>query len=248
MPDFRLGDIRSEREFKPFSPPPREQQLQHSARSQAEQKAARERVECIAETILECRARLPDTQVLLAVAAPGLKNEARDSIVVSVNGPRITGLPSLLEELTGLSCGPLGDDSVMAALAEQVAPGGQLRDVSNAYYVGPGTGLAEAVLQSGRWLSSGTYSRAWELGLEAGLRAQAWVSDPHGSRQRLLGLIELRLDEFTLQRVVLGQRLSHQDEVAGWLSSQLSCPVVCSSLVGAAAIGAAHSLGRTLSA
>lgn len=248
LPDYSLGEIRAEREFSPFAPPAREFQLQNGAHSKAEQLAAQERVERIAETINECLNGLERPEATLAVAAPGLKNEARDSIVVSVNGPRIEALTTRLAELTGLPCGPLGDDSVMAALAEQVAPGGQLREVSNAYYVGPGTGLAEAILQDGRWLISGDYSRAWELGLETGLRGQAWLADPHGSRQRLLGLIELRLDEFTLERVVLGQRLSGQHEVADWLAQQLPLAVVCSRLIGAAAIGAVHSLGRTLTA
>lgn len=95
-------------------------------------------------------AQVPTLQV--GVAMPGLKTSDGRGIAVINHGPRIVDFVSDLTEALharGLqlvtSLPPLQSDADCCGLGEQFAADGLFRDVHHAYYVGGGTGIADAL-------------------------------------------------------------------------------------------------------
>ncbi len=226
---YRLGPGYAEETFEAFQPPPLEEQLREAVRDESEREAAHGRLHQVAKVIGQV-----GWDPRLAIAAPGLKTADGNGIRVSLNGPRIPDFRAYLKERFQWDCGPLQDDSLMAAVAEQVAPEGLLHEVESAYVVGPGTGLAEAVLKAGYWLDKSQYEPAWKQDLERLTRARHWDENPQEALEALTTLV-LQKD---VVMVVLSQRLADRPDVAQALCERVRRPVLCSRLRGAAAIGA----------
>lgn len=105
--------------------------------------------------------------VLVGMGMPGLKTPDRRGIAVINNGPRIPDYLAQLErKLQGRDVrlaapiAELGSDADYCGLGEEHASGGLFRDVHNAYYIGGGTGLADAIKLRGR-LVTFDESREW---------------------------------------------------------------------------------------
>lgn len=127
-------------------------------------------VQAIVEVAQACDAR----RVLAGVGMPGLKTPDGRGISVINNGPRI---PDYLEALErGLAAAgielaepvaELGSDADYCGLGEQYASEGLFRDVENAYYVGGGTGLADALKLRGRLVSfdqaASWIQKSWQI-------------------------------------------------------------------------------------
>lgn len=116
------------------------------------------------------------TAVRVGFAMPGVKTEDRRGILRLNHAPPV---PDFLDRLegrlpAGSRLGPLQSDGAMAVLGETVAPG-RLVGISNAYYLGGGSGLSEGLLVEGRSVPvESLLSRAWELGLEPQLSPAGW--------------------------------------------------------------------------
>jgi hypothetical protein len=90
--------------------------------------------------------------VQIGIGLPGLKTKSGTGIAVMVNGPR---MPHFIQRLTSelnrsgiLLDGPpapIGNDSDLCGLGEEFTREGNFRSVANAYYLGGGTGAAEAL-------------------------------------------------------------------------------------------------------
>lgn len=110
-------------------------------------------VEAVADVARQCGAR----RILVGIGMPGLKTPDARGICVVNNGPRI---PDYLDAFTaGLSevglelaapIAALGSDADYCGLGEEYAAEGRFRNVANAYYVGCGTGIADALKLRGR--------------------------------------------------------------------------------------------------
>jgi predicted NBD/HSP70 family sugar kinase len=90
--------------------------------------------------------------LLVGIGMPGLKTADKHGIAVLANGPRIPDFASCLEEkLTqaGFSLASpihkLGSDADYCGIGENHATYGNFADVLNAYYLGGGTGAADAM-------------------------------------------------------------------------------------------------------
>ncbi len=90
--------------------------------------------------------------VLLGLGLPGLKTTDKRGIAVMANGPRMPEFSSLLErELTQRNIhltqpiSHLGSDADHCGIGEEYAAEGLFQDCSNAYYLGGGTGAADAL-------------------------------------------------------------------------------------------------------
>lgn len=105
-----------------------------------------------AEAIAEVARKAGATRLLVGVGMPGLKTPDGRGIHVINNGPRI---PNYLVDLErrlaadGLELAApiaaLGSDADYCGLGEEYAADGLFRDVKSAYYVGCGTGIADAM-------------------------------------------------------------------------------------------------------
>ena len=105
-----------------------------------------------AEAIIDVARQCAAKRVLVGAGMPGLKTADRRGIAAINNGPR---MPDYLDQLESrltdadlelrAPIAELGSDADYCGLGEQYAADGLFRDVENAYYVGCGTGIADAM-------------------------------------------------------------------------------------------------------
>ena len=145
-----------------FAPlPVAEQIAQHrSGRcdiSPAERQQGELWLQAAADAICDVARQCGSRRALIGIGMPGLKTADARGICVINNGPRI---PDYLDELErrlaadGLELAApiaeLGSDADYCGLGEEYAADGLFRDVQNAYYIGCGTGIADALKLGGR--------------------------------------------------------------------------------------------------
>ena len=157
---FELGPVAASREYRRvpgFEPLPLAEQLAQRDGNAISLAAAEKAqgalwLEAACETIAQVAKRCAARRVLIGVGMPGLKTSAGRGICVINNGPRVPDYLDRLEQ--ALAAGgvdllspvaALGSDADYCGLGEQHAAGGLFGDVENAYYLGGGTGLAEAL-------------------------------------------------------------------------------------------------------
>lgn len=169
----------------------------------------------------------------VALATAGLKDEARMGVVKSHFAPVLPNLVPCLRQATGRRVAPLQDDGWAAAFAELKC--GALGD--HGYYLGSGTGLAEAISQGGLLVRG--LPQAYQVGLEAGLRAEAWRER---SDDDVLAMLEELLDwrsrSYRIDQVVLAQRFRHRPELGPALARRSGLEVVISDFTASPAVGA----------
>lgn len=110
-----------------------------------------------AEAVVEVARACGAVRILVGVGMPGLKTADRRGINVINNGPR---MPDYLDRLerrladAGLELAApiaaLGSDADYCGLGEEHAAAGLFHDVEHAYYLGCGTGIADAMKLRGR--------------------------------------------------------------------------------------------------
>jgi len=145
-----------------FEPLPAAEQLAQRGGDDVRLSAAEEEqgavwVEAACQAIAEVARRCDAQRMLVGMGMPGLKTPDGRGICVINNGPRIPDYLDRLERgLRAAGVGllspvaALGSDADYCGLGEQYAAEGLFRDVESAYYVGGGTGLADAMKLRGR--------------------------------------------------------------------------------------------------
>lgn len=106
-------------------------------------------------------------KILIGVGMPGIKSEDGRGIVAMANGPR---MPNFTSELGNrlLKIGinlikpivKIGSDADYCGIGEEFAENGTIRNFENAYYLGGGTGTADALKLLGQLISF-DYCRDW---------------------------------------------------------------------------------------
>jgi predicted NBD/HSP70 family sugar kinase len=125
--------------------------------------------------------------VLIGIGMPGLKNSDQRGIDAIANGPRMPTYCSNLEEtlqsinvklLAPIS--RLGSDADYCGVGEFYAADGSFRDVRNAYYLGGGTGAADALLLKNRLIPfdqiKSWMAKTWEMKNELDLSLERYAS------------------------------------------------------------------------
>jgi hypothetical protein len=147
-----------------FTPVPMAQQLLEEQRGEL-QLAREERaegrlvLEAFVRAITSVAEQAGRRKLRLGVCLPGTKSADGRGVVVMRNGPRLPGFFAELEaalQVSGMELvapiPPLLSDGDACALGENLGQGGLLADVRDAYYLGGGTGLAEAFKLGGEVL------------------------------------------------------------------------------------------------
>ena len=218
--------------FRPLAVEEQVRQAEGALRwADGEREAAAAWVASTADCIGAVAAELGRSEVLLGIAAPGRKSaDGRGTIAVR-NGPRVPDFAERLESLlraAGLTLVrqvKLRGDGVCGCAGESASVRGSFADVRNGYYVGGGTGLAEAWLVDGRAVDVSAHAQpAWRLGSESGavfedrLSMRAIRTRAHPDADVAVALAELvhrRAGELAsgadarLERVVVAQRLGY---------------------------------------
>jgi hypothetical protein len=122
-----------------------------------EVKQGRLYVKAASEAIVDVAQQCGGKRVLVGIGMPGLKTPDGRGINAMNNGPRIPDYLDALEKnlaAAGLELvspvATLGSDADYCGLGEEYAADGLFRDVENAYYVGCGTGIADALKLRGK--------------------------------------------------------------------------------------------------
>jgi hypothetical protein len=160
---FTLGESAASRKYAPlpgFDPVPVAEQIAQRGNPQLtdqEKELGRHWVAAAAEAIADVANQAAKQQVLVGMGMPGLKTPDGRGIDAINNGPRIPDYLAQLEanlQQHGLTLAApiaaLGSDADYCGLGEQYAEKGRFRDVTDAYYFGGGTGIADALKLDGR--------------------------------------------------------------------------------------------------
>ncbi len=162
---FRLRPEHAARRYEPvagFEPVPVQQQLAEFHAGSLNLRDSERRqgacwIEATATVIADVARQCGAGRVRVGIGMPGLKTADARGIAVLNNGPRIPDfldrLEARLAELGIELAQPirrLGSDADYCGLGEQYAEDGAFRDADSAYYVGGGTGIADALKLRGR--------------------------------------------------------------------------------------------------
>lgn len=183
---FELGNLSSSKsyreipgflaDFKPVAIPDQLSQ-RDSANIQptgAEEQQEAVYVEACARVIEDVYKKNSAKKILLGIGMPGLKTDDRRGIGVVANGPRMLHYAELLEERLAQKnielLSPvhhLGSDADYCGIGENYAADGLFRNVKNAYYLGGGTGVADAMKLNGELLpfdlTKEWLAKTWEM-------------------------------------------------------------------------------------
>ncbi len=175
--------------LKNFRPVPLDKQIKAAANGDY-QLAEREKfqgqvyVDSVADVIAQLSS---DEDAIVGIAMPGIKTRSGMGMAVVANGPRI---PDFCEKLQaqlqerGINFNrefpPLQNDSDMCAVGEEYSRIGTFRGVNNIYYLGGGTGTADAMKLNGELISFDSIkdwiAKSWELGDEKGISLERYSS------------------------------------------------------------------------
>ncbi len=180
--EFRLRDESAARIYETltsFTPVPVAEQL--AARDSGEIRLGEDEralgtvwVQAAADAIADVARQCGAQQVIVGIGMPGLKTADGRGICVINNGPRV---PNYLDELKrrlqdqGIELASpiaaLGSDADYCGLGEEFAADGLFGDVESAYYVGCGTGVADALKLRGELVpfdrTTAWLLKAWQI-------------------------------------------------------------------------------------
>jgi len=196
---FCLGSLHSEKKYeeipgfiKDFKPVELQEQLKDNKHGQIlqtddEKQQETVYVEACAQVIESIVSENPDLPVLIGLGMPGIKTEDKRGIAIVANGPRMIQYSDLLEKRLfaariNLAC-PLkhiGSDADYCGIGENYANDGLFKDYLNSYYLGGGTGAADAMKLDGElypfdkikdWMA-----KSWEMKSSSGLSMERYAS------------------------------------------------------------------------
>ena len=140
-----------------------------------------------ADVTLELLQAYKDKKALIGIGMPGLKTKDQRGISAIANGPRMPAYCNFLEEEIheqGLELlapiAHLGSDADYCGLGEEYSENGLFRNIDHAYYLGGGTGVADALKLNGKlvrfdhaklWIA-----KTWEMKCEKGNSLEQYTS------------------------------------------------------------------------
>jgi predicted NBD/HSP70 family sugar kinase len=140
-----------------------------------------------ADSIIEVVKQSNCTKILVGIGMPGLKTENQRGISAMANGPRQISYADKVERflkgagvelITPIS--HIGSDAFYCGLGEEYATAGQFRNVQNSYYLGGGTGAADALKLDGQLVSldeiKDWFVKTWEMKCPEGRSIETYVS------------------------------------------------------------------------
>ncbi|MDZ7796397.1 MAG: hypothetical protein U5N56_04855 [Candidatus Marinimicrobia bacterium] len=140
-----------------------------------------------ADVIIELTEKVGAESVLVGIGMPGLKSKDKRGIVALANGPRMPEYCKVIEErvnATGINMKKpihhLGSDADYCGIGEEYSKNGLFRNVENAYYLGGGTGVADAMKLKGKLLpfdkAKSWIAKSWELKNSEGKSLERYAS------------------------------------------------------------------------
>jgi|UPI0003656320 predicted NBD/HSP70 family sugar kinase len=155
--------------------------------TQAERQQANCYLAAVVEVISKIIRESGRQEVLVGIGMPGIKTADKRGIAVLKNGPRIIDYADqierrLLERGVKLIApiAEIGSDAYYCGIGEEYATEGYFRGVNNSYYLGGGTGAADALKLNGKVIpldeTKGWFVKSWELSDGEGHSIERYVS------------------------------------------------------------------------
>ena len=196
---FSLGNINASRsyaEYPEYDPEftPVDLQVQLDERSSGSIRPTEKEIQqaiaytkACADSIIEVAGKSNKSRVLIGVGMPGLKTEDQRGISAMANGPRQIDYAKNLEQKLSVAgielispISHIGSDAFYCGLGEEYASAGQFRNVKNSYYLGGGTGAADALKLGGQLVSLDNikewFIKAWEMKCPENRSIETYVS------------------------------------------------------------------------
>lgn len=140
-----------------------------------------------AEVVIELVEKRRTSHVLIGIGMPGLKTRDKRGIGALANGPRMPGycldVENELQEAGVRFEYPihhLGSDADYCGVGEEYFESGGFRHVDNAYYLGGGTGTADALKLHGKLIpldqTKDWLAKTWELKNDRGYSLERFAS------------------------------------------------------------------------
>ena len=144
-------------------------------------------VEACAQVIEFLAQKSKHRDIIVGIGMPGLKTADKKGIAVLANGPRMPRYTAELEERLAMGkvnfvqpVKRLGSDADYCGIGENYTENGLFRDVNNAYYIGLGTGAADALKIDGKLLpfdrTKEWLAKTWEMKNSDGISLESIVS------------------------------------------------------------------------
>ncbi len=126
------------------------------------------------DVITEITQNTNSESILIGIGMPGIKTADKRGITAMANGPRLPNFASEIEQrlreigitLIQLIC-KLGSDADYCGIGEEYAGNGAFCNIINAYYLGGGTGTADALKLNGSLISfddcKSWIAKTWEM-------------------------------------------------------------------------------------
>jgi hypothetical protein len=144
-------------------------------------------IQSCAEVIEKLANQDKDIPVVVGIGMPGLKTEDKRGLSAVANGPRMPHYSEKIETILkdkGINfltpIAHLGSDADYCGIGENYSDGGGFRDVYNAYYLGGGTGAADALKLRGELVpldkTKSWLAKTWEMKNESGISLERYAS------------------------------------------------------------------------
>jgi hypothetical protein len=137
--------------------------------------------------VIEILASKNNNPIIVGIGMPGLKTADKRGLCALANGPRMPEYSEKIEKILikkGIEflspIAHIGSDADYCGIGENYAEGGGFKDVYNAYYLGGGTGAADALKLRGELIpldkTKSWLAKTWELKNETGISLERYAS------------------------------------------------------------------------
>jgi len=139
------------------------------------------------DAIQEIATKSNAENILIGIGMPGIKSKDERGIIAMANGPRMLNFTSEIENrlaANGFALAhpifKLGSDADYCGVGEEFAENGAFQNIENAYYLGGGTGAADALKLHGKLVSVDDcktwFAKTWEFQSETGKSMETYCS------------------------------------------------------------------------
>ena len=178
-----------QKDFIPVNLPTQLEQIQNCniVLTAAEIKQSQSYFDAFSDAISDIIKLTKTENILIGIGMPGVKTTDERGIAAMANGPRMPNFTAEIEQRIDKSgitlIAPIfkiGSDADYCGIGEEYAEKGNFRDIENAYYLGGGTGTADALKLRGKLIlldeCKDWISKTWEMSDENGKSMEIYCS------------------------------------------------------------------------
>ncbi len=144
-------------------------------------------IDACTDVVLELTKMSGINKALIGIGMPGIKTKDKRGVAILSNGPRLPRFLDILEEKLQsknieivAKISYLGSDADYCGIGEEFHKNGSFRGLQNVYYIGGGTGIADALKLKGKLITfddnKDWIAKTWEMKPKSGLAFERYIS------------------------------------------------------------------------